>query len=154
MKDEINLLEDQPYEGWKPLNWGQSWREIKKEFPEARAIPYTMAYDDWYYLSVSQYNTCRIYNFLGDCGALYFVGANTATKENLIDIKTLASNGGFNKVFCTVVTKMTAEQLLEYKNTFESVGFKCVAEQPSNRNEDKTSLTFLLTIETCNYKGY
>ena len=154
MKDEITLLEDQPYEGWKPLTWGQSWREIKKELPETRAIKYTIAYDDWWYLSLYLDYTYRIYNFLGDCGALYLVGANNATEKDLINIKTLASNGGFNKVFCTVVTHMTTEKLLKYKNTFESVGFKCVAEQPSNRNEDKTSLTFLLTIETCNYKGY
>lgn len=154
MTEQIETVEDQPYIGWKPLTWGQTWKEFKEDWPNAVANEISLGFEDYYSVEPDQYSNITIFNFLGDCGALYFKGANSATTQDLKDIKKIASSGGFNKVFCTVVTKMDEEEKQEYLDRFNAIGFICIDDSISNRTRSKTSLSFILPISDCTYKGY
>jgi hypothetical protein len=44
----IETVEDQPYNGWKPLTWGQSWNEFKRDWPNAVANEISLGYNDYY----------------------------------------------------------------------------------------------------------
>ena len=154
MTKRIETVEDQPYIGWKPLTWGQSWKELKADWPNAVASEISLGYDDYYSVKLDYYSYITIFNFLGDCGALYFKGANSATTQDLKNIKKVASSGGFNKVFCTVVKKMDEDEKQEYLDRFNAAGFICVDDSISNRTHSKTSLSFILPISDCTYKGY
>lgn len=154
MTKRIETVEDQPHHGWKPLTWGQTWKEFKEDWPDAVASEISLFCDDYYAVKLDPYSNITIFNFLGDCGALYFKGANSATTQDLKNIKKVASSGGFNRVFCTVVTKMDEEEKQDYLDEFNAVGFICVDDSISNRTHSKTSLSFILPISDCTYKGY
>lgn len=154
MTKQIEIVEDQPYSGWKPLTWGQTWKEFKSDWPDAVANEISLGYDDYYSVKLDPYSDVTIFNFLGDCGALYFKGANLATTQDLKNIKKVASSGGFNKVFCTVVKNMDEEEKQDYLDRFNAIGFICIDDSISNRNNSKTSLSFILPISDCTYKGY
>lgn len=154
MTQRIEKVADQPYNGWKPLTWGQSWEEFKKDWPDAVANEISLDSDDYYAVKLNYYSNITIFNFLGDCGALYFKGANSATTQDLKNIKKVASSGGFNKVFCTVVKQMNEEEKQDYLDRFNAIGFICIDDSISNRNRSKTSLSFILPISDCTYKGY
>lgn len=154
MTKRIETVEDQPYAAWKPLTWGQTWNEIKKDWPKAVATEISLGYDDYYSVKLDVYSNITIFNFLGDCGALYFKGANSATTQDLKNIKKVASSGGFNKVFCTVVKEMDEDEKQEYLDKFNAIGFICIDDSISNRNSSKTSLSFILPISNCKHKGY
>lgn len=154
MTKRIETVEDQPHPGWKPLTWGQTWNEFKKDWPDAVASEISLFCDEYYAVKLDPDSDVTIFNFLGDCGALYFKGANSATTQDLKNIKKVASSGGFNKVFCTVVKKMDEEEKQDYLDEFNAVGFICVDDSISNRTHSKTSLSFILPISDCTYKGY
>lgn len=154
MTKRIETIEDQPYTGWKPLTWGQTWNEFKRDWPNAIANEISLAFNEHYCVKLESYSNITIFNFLGDCGALYFKGANSATTQDLKNIKKIASSGGFNKVFCTVVKEMDEDEKQEYLDRFNAIGFICIDDSISNRNSSKTSLSFILPISDCTYKGY
>ena len=154
MTKRIDTVEDQPYTGWKPLTWGQTWKKFKSDWPDAVASEISLFCDEYYAVKLDSYSDITIFNFLGDCGALYFRGANSATTQDLKDIKKVASSGGFNKVFCTVVKEMDEKEKQDYLDRFNAIGFICIDDSISNRNRNKTSLSFILPISDCTYKGY
>lgn len=154
MTKQIETVEDQPYAAWKPLTWGQTWTEFKSDWPDAVASEISLAFGEYYSVKLNEYSYVTIFNFLGDCGALYFKGANSATTQDLKDIKKVASSGGFNKVFCTVVKQMDKKEKQDYLDRFNAIGFICINDSISNRNYSKTSLSFILPISDCTYKGY
>lgn len=154
MTKRIETVEDQPHPGWKPLTWGQTWKEFKKDWPNAVASEISLDYDDYYSVKLDDCSYTTIFNFLGDCGALYFRGANSATTQDLENIKKVASSGGFNKVFCTVVKNMNKKEKQDHLDRFNAIGFICIDDSISNRMHTKTSLSFILPISDCTYKGY
>lgn len=91
-----------------------------------------------------------VVNFPGDCGSLILLGANYVTKIILEAVKELASKGGFDKVFATLVR-------CEYEGTkaiFEEAGWQVLSVSPSNRNPEKTAVALFLHINDPEYKGY
>ena len=65
-------------------------------------------------------------------------------------MKELASKGGFDKVFATVVK----EDYEKTKATFEEAGWQVLSVSPSNRNPEKTAVALFLHITDPEYKGY
>ena len=128
----------------KPLNWGPTLEEIKEKYGEvsARCLPYD-------YRSIKLFGF-TIMNFIGDCGSLYIQGANNATYENLRKLINFASEGGWSKIFATVVT----DEPEKAKEAFKKAQFKKVSEGKSNRNPHKTDIVYVKVIKNCEYKGY
>ena len=127
-----------------PLVWGHSEQTIKEKY---KGTVLKVADD---YKRVYAFNFI-IHNFQGDCGALYISGANTATVEQLKNLENFASEGGWSKLFATIVTEEDhANKQLE---TFKKAGWRCISKGYSNRNSYKRDYVMFKRVK-CSYRGY
>lgn len=128
----------------KPLTWGQTYEQLKHFNSglicrEGSVILQSAA----------------LKNFPGDCGALILTGANTVSGETLRTLCKVASNGGFSKIFATVVLHDTIySSIKERLALFRANNFIKVKHGKSNRNPDKDDIVFVKYISNCKYKGY
>jgi len=92
-----------------------------------------------------------IFNFVGDCGAVYLCGANEATKHELDAVVDLMSECGFSKIFATIV--QYEKYTIKPEKVFIDAGFTIVDDGFSNRNDEKRDIVLFKRID-CKYKGY
>jgi hypothetical protein len=127
-----------------PLQWGQDEKLIKK-LDSAIICQQGVVY----------LRGASLKNFPGDCGALILTGANTISKDTLRTLCKVASNGGFSKIFATVVAQNTTYwDVQDQLATFRANKFIKVKHGKSNRNPKKEDVVFVKYISNCKYKGY
>jgi len=136
-----------------PLGWGLSWGETKELFAakKKKAEFYVMPGGTDESPASLTIGNLTLYNFQGDCGAVYMKGANYVTKADLEAVEEWCSESGFSKIFATIVTTKTAAEL--HKETFLKAEWTVIDEGHSNRNSHKTDITLFKRIN-CKYKGY
>lgn len=126
-----------------PLTWGLS-KDKSQAVVSKYGVPFNAGSN---YLMIG---SMILRNFPCDCGSLIITSANEADKRSLEAIVEVASRGGFDKIFATVVL----EHFEHAAKVFKKCGFNQLSKAPSNRNPEKTALTFFRFIEEPLHKGY
>jgi hypothetical protein len=136
-----------------PLGWGMRKGEMQEYL--AKNHPTISFYHSNPGYGVGKENimlgNLSIFNFVGDCGAVYLCGANEATKEELNATIDLMSECGFSKIFATIVHKPKYTKKPE--KVFIDADFTIVDDGWSNRNSEKRDIVLFKRID-CKYKGY
>jgi len=135
-----------------PLSWGLTVgafkKFLKKNHPLAN-FQYNCEMDTG--SNSISVNSLSVFNFVGDCGAVYLCGANGTSVETLSIVLKLMSLCGFSKIFATVVGK--DKYISNALAVFKKAGFTVVSDGFSNRNDEKRDVVFFKRID-CEYKGY
>jgi hypothetical protein len=136
-----------------PLCWGMRKKDMQEYL--AKHHPQVGFYHGSPSAGVGKENIVigdlSIFNFVGDCGAVYLCGANQATQQELDAVLDLMSECGFSKIFATIVQYPKYTKRPE--QVFLDAGFTIVDDGFSNRNDEKRSLVLFKKID-CKYKGY
>ena len=136
-----------------PLCWGMRKRNmqkyLKKHHPDV--VFFHCAVGSGVGKEHIQIGNIRVYNFVGDCGAVSLAGANYATTKDLTAVLDLMSECGFSKIFATIVQIPKHTKVPE--KIFTDLGFKIVDDGFSNRNDEKRSIVLFKKID-CKYRGY
>ena len=146
--DEVN---DNPLA--YPLCWGMQKKDMKNYL--AKHHPLVSFYHGNAGAGVGKetivLGNISIFNFVGDCGAVYLCGANEANKYELDAVVDLMSECGFSKIFATIVQypKYTKKP----EQVFIEAGFTIVDDGFSNRNDEKRDIVLFKRID-CKHKGY
>ena len=136
-----------------PLCWGMQKRHMQDYL--AKHHPHVSFYHNSPGTGVGRENiqigTVSVYNFVGDCGAVYLCGANNADKKELDAVLDLMSECGFSKIFATIVQH--PKYIKRPEQVFIEAGFTIVDDGFSNRNDAKRDIVLFKRID-CKYKGY
>ena len=136
-----------------PLCWGMQKKDMKNYIKKHH--PTVSFYHSNPNSGVGKENivlgNISVFNFIGDCGAVYLCGANEVNKEELDAVIDLMSECGFSKIFATIVNYPKYTKTPE--KIFIAAGFTIVDDDFSNRNDEKRSIVLFKRIN-CNYKGY
>ena len=136
-----------------PLCWGMQKRDMQEYL--AKHHPYVSFYHSYPGGGVGKENIIigdlSIFNFVGDCGAVYLRGANKVTTKELNATIDLMSECGFSKIFATIVNYPKHTKRPE--QVFIDAGFTIVDDGFSNRNDKKRSIVLFKKID-CKHKGY
>ena len=151
MFDENDEVADNPLA--YPLCWGMKKKNMEKYL--AKHHPLVSFYHNNAGAGVGKENVMlgnlSIFNFVGDCGAVYLCGANQTTPNELNAAIDLMSECGFSKIFATIV--QYPKYIKRPEQVFIEAGFTIVDDGFSNRNDEKRSLVLFKKID-CKYKGY
>ncbi len=134
-----------------PLNWGLSISQYKKYLKNHPSVHFNYNINCATGANSISVNSLSVFNFVGDCGAVYLCGANEADAETLNIVLKLMSLCGFSKIFATVVGK--DKYITPALEVFKKAEFTVVSDGFSNRNEEKRDVVFFKRID-CEYKGY
>ena len=136
-----------------PLCWGMRKRDMQNYL--AKHHPLVSFYHSNPGSGVGkehiQLSNISVFNFIGDCGAVYLCGANEATKQELDAVLDLMSECGFSKIFATIV--QYPKHTKRPEQVFLDAGFTIVDDGFSNRNDEKRDIVLFKRID-CKYKGY
>jgi len=136
-----------------PLQWGLKKSDMQaylaKNHPKVRFYHTNNGYGEG--RECIAIGEIQIFNFIGDCGAVYLCGANYATKPSLDAVLGLMSECGFSKIFATLVNK--SKDIENEIEIFKQAGFTVVDDGFSNRNDTKRDVVLFKRIN-CVYKGY
>lgn len=134
-------------EDWElALNWGLTTKKCKEWAAQNYPRLTLVCKEDYTILG-----NAIIFNFQGDCGALYVSSAGYLDEENIKAVEELANINGFSKIFATIVKKMTKSDKQHYLDLWKDWAIVDIG--MSNRNKDKTDIVLFKRID-CSYKGY